>query len=123
MRDTTLNFVVNPRPEVFRGPVAILLDATSASTAEILAGGLQELGRAQVFGTRSAAAALPSLFVRLPNGDGFQYAVANYVSAAGKPLEGIGVKPDVEVRLTREALLAGRDPVIDAALQWIERTP
>jgi C-terminal processing protease CtpA/Prc len=44
-------------------------------------------------------------------------------SVAGKPLEGIGVKPDVEVRLTREALLAGHDPVVDAALQWIERTP
>jgi carboxyl-terminal processing protease len=121
MREASLNFVINPRPEVFKGRVAILLDATSASTSEILAGGLQELGRARVFGTRSAAAALPSVLELLPNGDGFQYAIANYVSAGGQPLEGIGVKPDVEVKLTREALLAGHDPVIDAALEWIQK--
>jgi carboxyl-terminal processing protease len=119
-RDTTLNFVINPRAQAFEGPVAILLDACAASTSEIFAGGLKDLGRARVFGTRSAAAALPSAIERLPNGDGFQYAIANYVSEGGQPLEGIGVKPDEEVKLTREALLAGRDPVIDAALRWIK---
>jgi carboxyl-terminal processing protease len=120
MRDATLNFVVNPRAELFDGPVAVLIDGTSASTAEIFAGGLQDMGRARVFGTRSAAAALPSAFVRLPNGDGFQYAIANYVSANGKALEGEGVHPDEEVRLTRQGLLAGHDAVVDAAIQWIE---
>jgi carboxyl-terminal processing protease len=59
---------------------------------------------------------------KLPNGDGFQYAVANYVSEGGQPLEGIGVKPDVVVKLTREALLAGHDPVLDAALEWIRKS-
>ena len=105
MRDATLNFVINPRPPVFSGPVAILVDGASASTSEIFAGGLQDLGRARVFGTRTAAAALPSVIERLPNGDGFQYAVANYISEGGKPLEGLGVKPDLEVKLTRAALL------------------
>ncbi len=121
MRDAQLNFAVNPRFPSFAGPVAILLDACSASTSEIFAGGLQDLHRARIFGTRSAAAALPSVIERLPNGDGFQYAVGNYVSEGGKPLEGEGVKPDVEVRLTRAALLDGRDAVVDAALSWIEK--
>jgi carboxyl-terminal processing protease len=124
-RDTTLNFVINPRLGAFTGPLAILVDSGSASTSEIFAGGLKDLGRARVFGTRTAAAALPSVIERLPNGDGFQYAVANYISEGGKPLEGIGVQPDVEVKLSREALLAGHDPVVDAALEWIrkQRTP
>jgi carboxyl-terminal processing protease len=86
-----------------------------------LAGGLQDLRRAQVFGTRTAAAALPSVIERLPNGDGFQYAVANYISEGGKPLEGLGVKPDLEIKLTRAALLSGHDPVLDAALDWIKK--
>ncbi len=119
MRDATLNFVVNPRPVVFAGPVAILVDGSSASTSEILAGGLKDLGRAKVFGTRTAAAALPSVIEKLPNGDGFQYAMANYISEGGKPLEGVGVAPDVEVNLSRDALLAGHDPVVDAAVKWI----
>ena len=45
--------------------------------------------------------------------------MANYVSEGGKSLEGIGVVPDVEIRLTRDALLAGRDPVLEAAIEWI----
>src|SRR5215471_669395 len=122
MRTTTLNFVINPRRPSLAGPVAILIDAESASTSEIFAGGLKDLARARVFGTRSAAAALPSLIERLPNGDGFQHAIANYISEGGQSLEGSGVSPDVEVKLTRQALLAGRDPVLDAALQWVERT-
>jgi carboxyl-terminal processing protease len=121
LRDVTLNFIVNPRLEAFTGPVAILVDALSASTSEIFAEGLKDAGRARIFGTHTAAAALPSQFERLPNGDGFQYAVANYISAGGKPLEGLGVTPDVEVKLTRAALLAGHDPVVDAALDWIKQ--
>lgn len=121
MREATLNFVVNPRPPVFGRPVAILLDGTSASTAEILAGGLQDLGRARIFGTRSAAAALPSILTTLPNGDGFQYAIAGYMSQSGKALEGEGVTPDVEVKLTRDGLLAGHDAVLEAALEWIRK--
>ncbi|HLH41960.1 MAG TPA: S41 family peptidase [Bryobacteraceae bacterium] len=121
MRGATLNFVINPRRPSFAGPVAVLIDAESASTSEIFAGGLKDLRRARVFGTRSAAAALPSLIERLPNGDGFQHAIANYVSEGGQPLEGSGVIPDVEVMLTRQALLAGRDPVLEAALQWIRK--
>jgi len=120
MRDTTLRFVVNPRLTTFAGPLAILVDGTSASTSEIMAEGLKDLGRARIFGTRTAAAALPSLFEKLPNGDGFQYAIANYISEGGKPLEGLGVTPDVETPLTRKALLAGKDPALDAALEWIE---
>ncbi|MBV9768855.1 MAG: hypothetical protein JOZ32_04730 [Bryobacterales bacterium] len=121
MRDTTLKFVVNPRLTTYVGPLAILVDGTSASTSEIMAEGLKDLGRARIFGTHTAAAALPSVFEKLPNGDGFQYAIANYISEGGKPLEGLGVSPDVEAPITRNALLAGKDPALDAAVAWIEK--
>ena len=55
MRDTTLNFVVNPRAYTFPGPLAILVDGASASTSEILASGLKDLGRARIFGAHTAA--------------------------------------------------------------------
>lgn len=121
MKDSEIKFVVFPRTEVFEGPVAILIDALTASTSEIFAGGLKDLGRARIFGVRSAGAALPSMFERLPNGDGFQYAVANYISEGGKPLEGIGVIPDEKVAISREALLAGHDPALEAASAWIRQ--
>ena len=75
--------------------------------------------RARIFGTRTAGAALPSVFSKLPNGDGFQYAIANYFSEGGQAVEGNGVIPDQEVRTTRRQLLDGQDPVLDAAVSWI----
>jgi len=118
-RASELKFAVTPRPRTYAGRVAVLVDGLSASTAEILAGGLQDLGRARIFGTRSAGAALPSNITKLPNGDGFQYAFANYVSEGGGVLEGVGITPDVEVPLVREELLAGRDAALEAAVAWI----
>jgi carboxyl-terminal processing protease len=120
LRTGMIRFAVFARPQPFRGPLAVLVDGCSGSTSEIFAGGMQDLKRARVFGTRTAGAALPSVFERLPNGDGFQYAIANYISEGGKPLEGFGVTPDEPVKLTRRALLEGRDPVLDRALSWIE---
>ena len=121
LRETALKFVINARAETYRGPLAILVDGASASTAEIMAGGLQDLKRARIFGSRTAAAALPSVVEKLPNGDAFQFAIANYVSAGGKELEGNGVRPDVLTPLTRAALIAGRDPAFDAAIDWIKQ--
>jgi carboxyl-terminal processing protease len=118
-RESSFKFALSPRAETFRGPLAILVDSLSASTSEILTGGLQDLKRARIFGARTAGAALPSVVVRLPNGDGFQYAMANYVSEGGKVLEGRGVRPDVEVPLRRQSLLKGEDAVLNAAVEWI----
>ncbi|NOT01809.1 MAG: hypothetical protein HOP29_14405 [Phycisphaerales bacterium] len=119
-RDQELKFTVSPRVDAYLGPVAILVDELTGSTAEILAGGMKDLGRAVIIGTRTAGAALPSRIDRLPNGDGFQYAVANYLSAGGQALEDNGVTPDLEAPHTREALLAGRDLAINAAVWWIQ---
>jgi len=114
-----LKLVVTPRAVTYDGPVAVLIDELSASTSEFFAGGVKSLGRARIFGARSAGAALISTVVRLPNGDGFQYAFANYISQGGEELEGVGVIPDVEVIPSREALLRGEDPALLAALAWI----
>ena len=118
-RSGKLDLVMNPRFPAFTGPLAILVDELSASTAEFFAGGLKDLGRARIFGTQTAGAALPANIERLANGDGFIYAIANYVSRGGQELEGQGVTPDVVVAPTRAALLRGEDPALDAATRWI----
>ena len=118
-RDGSLKFAIQPRRRPFKAPVAVLVDELSMSTSEVFAGGLKDLGRARVFGTRTPGAALPSIVEVLPNGDRFQYAFANYISTGGKPLEGAGVVPDVQTPLTRALLLDGRDPAVEAAVRWI----
>lgn len=122
MRENELKIAVLPRPETYPGPVAVLIDGLSASCSEIFAGGLKDLERARIFGSTTAGAVLPSTVEKLPNKDGFQYAFANYRSEKGDVLEGIGVSPDVEIYHTREALLEGKDRVLETALQWIGET-
>ena len=122
MKGTSLKFVANPRANPISAPVAVLVDECSISSAEIFAGGLQDLGLAKIFGSRTAGLALPSMVIRLPNGDGFQYAMADYHSASGKSLEKDGVMPDIAVSLTKELLLAEGDPALNAAVDWIKQT-
>lgn len=119
MRAGVMNFDVYPQRNAFLGPVAVLIDNGSASSSEVLAAGLQEAGRARIFGENSAGAALPSSFLTLPTGDLLQYAVADLTTPKGATLEGIGVNPDKQVARSRDDIAAGRDPVLDAARDWI----
>ena len=126
-RDSELRFLANPRRvsasgervEPYAGPVAILVDSMSGSASECFTGGMQGIRRARVFGQVSMGQALPALFNKLPNGDVLIHAYGDFVAADGTRLEGRGVVPDVVVPLTRQALLAGRDEVLETALEWI----
>jgi carboxyl-terminal processing protease len=95
----------------------------SASASEIFAGGMQAIGRARVFGSTSLGGVLPARWDRLPNGDLLYHAIADFVAADGTVLEGRGVLPDVPITVTRNDFLRGRDPVLEAALRWIEASP
>lgn len=128
LRGSELRYTANPRRvsrhgdrmETYRAPVAILIDELSASTTEIFAAALQHLSRARVFGVPSAGQALPALLMRLPNGDGLMYVIADFVAPGGRRLEGEGVVPDERVADTRAGLLSGTDEPLLAALRWIE---
>ncbi|MEZ4647576.1 MAG: S41 family peptidase [Candidatus Eisenbacteria bacterium] len=119
MRDADLKLFANPRPPHFEGKVAILTDELSISAAELFTAGVQEAGLARVFGGRTAGLALPANVVRLPNGDGFMFVVAEYTTPKEVRLERTGVIPDVEVSFSRFDLYENADPVLDAALNWI----
>jgi carboxyl-terminal processing protease len=128
MRGLDLEFRSNPRRSTrdgrsvtpFAGPVAILVDELTASASECFAGGLQAIGRARVFGTRTAGQALPASTRQLVSGDVLLYAVGDFVTSTGQRLEGVGVVPDVEVPTDPQALAAGRDAE-HAALDWFDR--
>lgn len=120
-RNAQLRLIINPKAEPFTGKLAVLIDSQSMSTSEFLAAGLKDLKRARLFGRPTPGAALPSAIERLPSGDGFQYTTASYLTAGGKPIEGIGVQPDVLVEPTRQQLRNSLDATRVAALQWIEK--
>lgn len=121
-RDFTQEFKVDAGNNPFIGPVAILVDEGTASTSEIFAAGMRDLGRVTVVGARpSAGAALPSLIDELPQGAILQYVVGDYRSPKGTTVEGTGVVPDIVVTETRADFAAGRDPVVDAAVAHLKQ--
>lgn len=124
-RDFKQEFKVSGNPDAFAGEVVLLVDEGTASTSEIFATGLRDLGRVRIVGGRaSAGAALPSLIERLDGGATLQYVVGDYHSSKGSVAEGDGVAPDLVVREAREDFAAGRDPVLDAAVRLLtERNP
>lgn len=120
-RGGTMGLLGYPQPNPFKGKVVVLIDHGSASTSEMFAAGIQENGRGTVVGETSAGAILLSVFDPLPTGYIFQYAISDYRSPKNILIEGRGVKPDREVILTRESLLAGRDAQLDAAIADIRK--
>ncbi|MBC24511.1 MAG: hypothetical protein CMJ32_11445 [Phycisphaerae bacterium] len=123
----TLNMRVNPRivstenelVTPYGGPVAILVDSMSGSTSEMFAGGLQEAGRARVFGQTTAGAVLPAAMNRLSNGDVLLHAIADFKTPGGVRLEGVGTVPDHEIPLDPALYAREQDPTLRAAVDWI----
>ena len=126
-RTTKLQIRANPRRVSTRGtvvtpydgPVAVLTDRLSGSASEVFAGGMQSIARVRVFGDTTLGGVLPASMDRLPNGDVLYHAFGEFETATGVRLEGRGVYPDQAVPLARANLLAGRDAVLEAALDWI----
>ncbi len=122
MRNGSTEFVAFPQPDPFAGRIIILTDHGTGSTSEVFAAGMQETGRATLVGETSAGAVLPSIFEKLPTGYLFQYVISDYRSPKNILIEGRGVIPDIEVKQTRTALLAGGDAQLAAAIKLVSES-
>ncbi len=84
-----------PRPY----EIIVLIDETSASGAEILAGALQERADATLVGTPTYGKATVQEHVTFDDGSGMRYTVSRYVTPEGRDLHEEGINPDFEVAL------------------------
>ncbi len=113
--------VASGQPEAYSGPVAVLIDAASASASEALASALQATGRARVFGETSCGCLLAFLgHAKLPGGGELAYSEVGYTDVRGERIEGRGIIPDEPVARSRLDLVQGRDRVLEAALAWLD---
>lgn len=104
----------------FTGKVVILVDEYSRSASEEFSAGMQESGRAVVIGKTSAGADMDGALEKLPDGSILFYAQGQPRTPKGYIVEGHGVKPDIEIGLTRKELLAGKDAQLEAAIEYIK---
>ncbi len=83
-------------------PIAVLINAGSASAAEIVTGALKDTGRAIVVGERSFGKGSVQSVFKLENGEGLRLTTARYYTPGGATIHERGIEPHVEVVMTPE---------------------
>ncbi len=108
------------RPYLARIPVVVLVNRHTYNSAEMLAYFLQAAGRAKVVGEPTAGALGMSGSAEGPliNGDFIAVSSLRMRNLDGSPFP-LKVSPDVLVEDDLEALVAGRDPVLERALEML----
>ena len=78
-------------------PVVVLVNRASASAAEVLAGALQDHGRALIVGERTFGKGSVQSVLSLRNGAGIRLTTSRYYTPSGRSIQAEGIQPDVEV--------------------------
>lgn len=89
-------------------PLVVLVDGGTASAAEVVAGALQDRGRAVIVGARTFGKGSVQEAQQLPDGSVLEITVGHYRTPAGHDLDGRGVQPDIEIASGAAAGVAER---------------
>ncbi|MGB4862261.1 MAG: S41 family peptidase, partial [Tepidiformaceae bacterium] len=106
-------------------PIVILIDGGSASGAEVLSAALRDNGRAQIVGVRSFGKGTVNQLQPLkncgdPSGCGALYlSVGRWLTPNGDQIEGVGVKPDIELPMTYDEYIDKGDIQVFKAIDLL----
>ena len=114
-------------PVAEKQPLVVLVDRDTASASEIVAGALQDRGRATIVGTRTFGKGVFQQVIELSNGGALDITAGQYFTPKGRNLGGRGVtpgaglKPDVAAK--DDPKTQTRDEGLDAALKAVRALP
>ena len=114
-----IRLVSNPQVQGFKGPLAVIIDRNTYSSAEIFAAGIQDANAGRLFGTRSSGQCLPSTFIHLKYGFRLQTVAGDERRQSGKQIEKSGVTPDVIASADAAGLLHGEDVPVERAAEYL----
>ncbi len=100
-------------------PIVVLVDGGSASGSEVLAGALQDRGRATLIGTETFGKGSVNVVRELSDGSALVVTTARWLTPDHHMIEGVGLTPDIEVNITIDDIASGRDPQLESAIQHL----
>jgi len=101
--------------------MVILVDRGSASASEILAGALKEHGKAILVGEKTFGKGSVQELISITPETSLKVTVARWLTPDGHSLSGDGLEPDFKVLITKEDVLAGKDPQLDKAIEILTK--
>lgn len=96
-------------------PIIVLINGGSASAAEIVAGALQDHGRATLVGTRSFGKGSVQSIIPLGFDGAMRLTTARYYTPNNRSIQALGITPDIEVFQDVPEEFQGRDEIIGEA--------
>ena len=93
----------------------VLVNGSSASASEIVAGALQEHHAATLVGEKTFGKGSVQRLIDLPGGRQLKVTIARWYTPSGRNITKEGIAPDAAVALTSDDRNANRDPQLDAA--------
>ncbi|MBE9053347.1 PDZ domain-containing protein [Nostocales cyanobacterium LEGE 11386] len=110
-------------PALTDDPLVILVNQGTASASEILAGALQDNGRAQLVGETTFGKGLIQSLFELSDGSGLAVTIAKYETPKHRDINKLGIKPDQVISqesITREQIATAADLQYQAALELLK---
>jgi carboxyl-terminal processing protease len=103
-------------------PMVVLINEGSASASEIVAGALQDYGRAILVGVKSYGKGSVQNWIPLNNNEGaVRITIAKWLTPKERAIHKIGLEPDVLVEMTKEDRNANLDPQLDKAIELLSQ--
>jgi len=101
-------------------PTVVLVNGSSASASEIVAGALQDYGLATIVGEQTFGKGSVQILEDLRGSSAqLKVTIAKWFTPNGSSINGTGITPDKEVELSADDFDNDRDPQLDAALKLL----